>query len=156
MKKLVLIMVAVMGLAFAANAQNWIGVRGAFGSSTGAELSFQHGFNAHNRLELDLGWNTHKVHETQYGYYNLSAIYQWMGGIAENFGWFAGLGANAGYWNGYADDNIGLGFLAQIGLEYNFQAVPFQLTLDARPQWDVLGAASGFGYGVALGIRYRF
>ena len=137
MKKLVLIMVAVMGLAFAANAQNWIGVRGAFGSSTGAELSFQHGFNAHNRLELDLGWNTHKVQEA-------------------HFGWFAGLGANAGYWNGYADDNIGLGFLAQIGLEYNFQAVPFQLTLDARPQWDVLGAASGFGYGVALGIRYRF
>ena len=63
---------------------------------------------------------------------------------------------DAGFWNGYEESNLGLGFLAQAGLEYNFQAIPFQITLDARPQWDVLGAASGFGYGIALGIRYRF
>ena len=152
MKKVILIMVAVLGLGFAANAQNWIGSRGAFGSSSGAELSYQHGFNPNNRLELDLGWNTHN----HYSYFNLSAIYQWTGGIVENFGWFAGLGANAGLWSGYSESSIGLGFLAQAGLEYNFQAVPIQITLDARPQWDVLGAASGFGYGIALGIRYRF
>ena len=152
MKKVLLILLAVLGLAFAANAQNWIGIRGVFGSSSGAELSWQHGFNANNRLELDLGWNTHK----SYGYYNLSAVYQWTGGFTQNFGWFAGIGANAGFWNGYEESNLGLGFLAQAGLEYNFQAIPFQITLDARPQWDVLGAASGFGYGIALGIRYRF
>lgn len=152
MKKVLLILVAVIGLGFTANAQNWIGVRGAFGSSYGAELSFQHGFNANNRLELDLGWNRHST----YGYTNLSAIYQWMGTFVDNFGWFAGVGANAGLWSGYNNGSIGLGFLAQAGLEYNFQAVPFQITLDFRPQWDVLGAASGFGYAGALGIRYRF
>lgn len=152
MKKVMLLLVAVLGLSFAVNAQNWIGVRGAFGSSYGAELSWQHGFNANNRLELDLGWNTHE----HYGYYNVSAVYQWMGGLVENLGWFAGVGANAGFWDGYNDGNLGLGFLAQVGLEYNFQAVPFQITIDARPQWDVLGAASGFGYAGALGIRYRF
>ncbi len=152
MKKVMLLLVAVLGLTFAVNAQNWIGVRGAFGSSYGAELSFQHGFNAHNRLELDLGWNRHDT----YGYYNLSGVYQWMGGIANNFGWFAGIGANAGLWDGYNDGKFGLGFLAQAGLEYNFQAVPIQLTIDFRPQWDVLGAASGFGYAGAFGIRYRW
>lgn len=156
MKKVMLLLVAVFGLTFAVNAQNWIGVRGAFGSSAGAELSYQHGFNANNRLELDLGWNTHKVHDVAYGYYNLSAVYQWMGGIVDNLGWFAGIGANAGFWNGYNDGNFGLGFLAQAGLEYNFQAVPFQITLDFRPQWDVLGAATGFGYAGALGLRYRW
>ena len=156
MKKVLLVLIAVLGLGFAASAQNWIGVRGAFGSSSGAELSFQHGFNVNNRMELDLGWNTHRHDNVNYGYFNLSAIYQWMGGIAGNFGWFAGLGANAGFWNGYNDGKFGLGFLAQAGLEYNFQAVPFQITLDFRPQWDVLGAASGFGYAGALGIRYRF
>ena len=152
MKKFLLVLVAVFGLGLAANAQNWIGVRGAFGSSSGAELSFQHGFNANNRLELDLGWSKHQT----YGFFNLSAVYQWMGGIAGNLGWFAGVGANAGIWNGYSEGNFGLGFLAQAGLEYNFQAVPFQITLDFRPQWDVLGAASGFGYAGALGIRYRW
>jgi len=151
MKKVLLILVAVLGLTFTMNAQNWIGVRGAFGSSSGAELSWQHNLG-NNRMELDLGWNTHDHH----GYYNLSGIYQWTGDFAKNFGWFAGVGANVGYWDGYDHDNLGLGVLAQAGLEYNFQAVPFQITLDARPQWDVLGAASGFGYGVALGIRYRF
>ena len=156
MKKVFLILVAVLGLGFAANAQNWIGVRGAFGSSSGAELSWQHAMS-HNRLELDLGWNTHKnkVNNTYYGYYNLTGIYQWTGGISGNFGWFAGLGANLGYWNGYVDQNFGLGFLIQGGLEYNFN-IPLQITLDARPQWDVLGAASGFGYGIALGLRFRF
>ena len=156
MKKGLLILVAVLGLGFAANAQNWIGVRGVLGSSKGAELSFQHGLNANNRLELDLGWNIGKKHEDNYNYYNLSAVYQWMGGIVDNLGWFAGVGANVGIWSGYNDGNIGLGFLAQAGLEYNFQAAPFQITLDFRPQWDVLGAASGFGYAGALGIRYRF
>lgn len=152
MKKALLILVAIMGFAFAANAQNWIGVRGAFGSSYGAEVSWQHGFNPNNRLELDLGWNIH----SNYNYFNISGIYQWMGGIVGNLGWFAGVGANAGLWTGYAEGNFGLGFLAQAGLEYNFQAAPFQITLDFRPQWDVLGAASGFGYAGALGIRYRF
>ena len=150
-----LLLVAVFGLAFAANAQNWIGVRGAFGSSNRAELSWQHGFNANNRMEFDLGWATYKATDNHnYSYFNLTGIHQWTGGIVGNLGWFAGLGANVGFWNS-TDKSFGLGFLAQAGLEYNFN-IPIQLTLDARPQWDIIGAATGFGYGVALGIRYRF
>lgn len=151
MKKFFLALFAVIALAGAANAQNALGVRGAFGSNNGAELSFQLGMGS-NRLELDLGWAGHE-HDA---YYNLSGIYQWTGSISGNFGWFAGLGANIGWWNGPADNNLGLGFLVQAGLEYDFQAIPLQVTLDARPQWDVLGAHSGFGYGLALGLRYMF
>ena len=70
-----------------------------------------------------------------------------------------GIGANLGLYSGVNDpnykDGLGLGFVAQIGLEFNPSAIPFQFTLDARPQWDVIGH-SGFGYGLALGIRYRF
>lgn len=150
MKKVMFLLVAVFGLSFALNAQNWIGVRGVLGSSSGAELSWQHGLG-NNRMELDFGWATHDSH----GYYNLTGIYQWTGGIVNNLGWFAGVGANVGYWDGYDSKNLGLGVLAQAGLEYNFN-IPIQLTLDARPQWDIIGAASGFGYGVAFGIRYRF
>ena len=152
MKKFILVLVAVVALGFAGNAQNAIGVRGAFGNSTSAELSYLHGLGSANRLELDLGWHNFKDWGS---YINLTGIYQWNFNISGGLGWFAGLGANVGLYTGRNDNNIGLGFDAQIGLEYKFN-IPLQVSIDFRPQWDILGAGSGFGYGVALGIRYCF
>lgn len=154
MKKIVLVLVAVFSMGMA-NAQiQDLGVRGAFGSGAGAELSTMWGLGG-NRLELDLGW----VSGPHWGYANLTGVYQWTWALGSDFGWYAGLGANVGLYNGSNDehykDGLGLGFVAQIGLEFNPSAIPFQFTLDARPQWDVIGH-SGFGYGLALGIRYRF
>ena len=57
MKKLLLVLVAVMGLTFAANAQN-IGVRLGGGQGFGAELSYQQGLGGMNRLEADLGYHS--------------------------------------------------------------------------------------------------
>ncbi len=154
MKKVILTLVAILGLGFAVTAQtsNAIGVRGAFGDKYGAELSYQQALGSNNRLEMDLGW--YNAHD--YGdYINLTGIYQWVWNIQGGLNWYAGLGANVGLWTGQNDDNIGVGFDGQIGIEYDFD-IPFQISLDARPQWDVLGASSGFGYGAALGIRYRF
>lgn len=151
MKKVLFALVALFAFTTAVNAQNFIGVRGAFGSNHGGELSGQFGMGA-NRLELDLGWAGHD----DWAYYNLSGIYQWTGTITGDFGWYAGVGANVGFWNHPNDGGeFGLGVLLQGGLEYNFP-IPLQITLDVRPQWDFIGAASGFGYGLALGLRYRF
>lgn len=154
MKKVILLLVAVFSLGMAVNAQNAIGVRGAFGSGNGAEISYMHGLGA-NRLELDLGWYTYSDWG---GYVNLTGIYQWKGELGSNFGWYAGVGANIGFWMDKHgnDGNLGLGLDCQAGLEYNFQALPLQVTLDARPQWDFLGHSNGFGYLLALGLRYRF
>ena len=151
MKKIFLAIVAVFCMSTMVNAQNWIGVRGAFGSGYGAELSGQ-GRMGGNRLETDLGWAS----GTNWSYINLTGIYQWTGAIAGPFGWFAGVGANLGLYSGSnADYNgFGLGLAAQVGLELNL-SIPLQFTLDFRPQWDFIGH-SGFGYGGALGIRYRF
>lgn len=152
MKKILIAIVAILALNTMANAQiKDLGVRGAFGSGAGAELSAQWGMGS-NRLETDLGWVGHE----DWGYVNLSAIYQWTGTFIDNFGWFAGLGANLGLYNGSNKDydGFGLGFAAQAGLEYNFP-FPLQLTLDVRPNWGLVGH-SGFGWGLALGARYRF
>lgn len=152
MKKVLLLLVAMVTLATAANAQQAIGVRGAFGSGSGAELSYQTGMTG-NRLELDLGWRSYK----QWGsYINVTGVYQFLFDLPSNFALYAGVGANVGFYTDAHDDALGLGVVAQLGVQYAFQAVPFQISLDARPQWDVLGAASGFGYGLALGIRYTF
>lgn len=154
MKKIVLVLVAVFSMGMA-NAQiQDLGVRGAFGSGAGVELSTMWGLGG-NRLEADLGW----VSGPHWGYANLTGVYQWTWALGSDFGWYAGLGANVGLYNGSNDehykDGLGLGFVAQIGLEFNPSAIPFQFTLDARPQWNVIGH-SGFGYGLAFGIRYRF
>ena len=156
MKKIVLVLVAVFSMGMA-NAQiQDLGVRGAFGSGAGAELSTMWGLGG-NRLELDLGWTT--APNNNWSYINLTGVYQWTWALGSDFGWYAGIGANVGLYSGSNDehykDGLGLGFVAQIGLEFNPSAIPFQFTLDARPQWDVIGH-SGFGYGLALGIRYRF
>lgn len=152
MKKVFVLLFAVVALSFAGNAQNALGVRGAFGNSTAAELSYQHGLGSANRLELDLGWHNY---EKWGSYINLTGIYQWNFNITGGLGWYAGLGANVGLFTGRDENNFGVGFDAQIGLEYKF-AFPLQVSIDFRPQWDLLGAASGFGYGVALGLRYCF
>ena len=80
----------------AANAQiQDLGVRGAFGSGAGAELSAMWGLGG-NRLETDLGW----AGWDNANYINLTAIYQWTWQLGGDFGWFAGVGGNVGLWNG--------------------------------------------------------
>ncbi len=153
MKKVIILIAAIFAFGSAANAQiQDLGVRGAFGSGAGAELSAMWGLGG-NRLETDLGWAGWE-HAT---YINLTAVYQWTWELGGDFGWFAGVGGNVGLWSNTVDhDGIGLGVVGQIGLEFNPSAIPFQFTLDFRPQWDIIGYHSGFGYAGALGIRYRF
>ena len=157
MKKIIIAIVAVFAMSTAASAQiQDLGVRGAFGGGAGAELSAMWGLGG-NRLETDLGWAGDK----HWSYINLTGIYQWTWNLGGDFGWFAGVGANVGLYshdNNYVGndrDGLGLGVAAQIGLEFNPSAIPFQFTLDFRPSWGLIGY-SGFGYGGALGIRYRF
>ena len=72
MKKLFLVLVAVMGLTFAANAQdNAIGVRLGGGQGYNAEISFQKGLGV-SRLEFDLGYHNWE----NAGSFSLAALYQ--------------------------------------------------------------------------------
>ena len=157
MKKLVLILVAVMGMTFAANAQNnAIGLRFGGGSNYGAEVSYQTALGA-NRLELDLGTNLgSNLNLTDLSFFYLAGVYQWRGPITDWLGWFAGPGLNLGY---CINHGFGVAALVQGGVEFNPQAIPFQFSLDFRPQWDFIKregcAYNGFGWGWALGIRYR-
>ena len=151
MKKILLVLVAVMGLTFAANAQyngKAIGVRLGGGVGYGGEISYQMPVGA-NRAELDFGYSSGQ-------YLNFAGIYQWLGNISGDFGWFVGPGVNVGY---CINHGLGLALLAQGGVEWNPQGVPFQITLDVRPSFDFLMdkacAYNGFGYGFALGVRYK-
>ncbi|MBP5573900.1 MAG: hypothetical protein J6X40_07020 [Bacteroidales bacterium] len=153
MKKLLLVLIAVIGISFAANAQNAIGVRLGGGQGYNAELSFQKGLGA-SRLEFDLGWHNFE-HSSAF---SLAAIYQFHQGIAAvpNLGWFVGVGGKLDYWSALPSNNVGLGIVGQAGLDYQFQAVPLQLSLDIRPCFYLIPDTNFHWGDVALGIRYTF
>ena len=152
MKRIILILVAVVALGTSAMAQNNLGARLGVGYGVGAELSWQHGLGG-NRMEWDLGISSHD----KWGYANLTGIYQWTWNITGGLGWYAGVGANLSILTGDYS-GFGLGIDGQVGLEYNFN-IPLQLSLDFRPAWHLIGKDDyrGLGWGgLNLGIRYRF
>ena len=159
MKKLFIALVAVFAMSTMANAQiQTLGVRVGGGQGYGAELSAQWGFMG-QRLETDLGWNSGEHHTG----FSLAGVYQWTGEIGSGFGWYAGVGARVAFWSwesGYKDhdSDFALALVGQAGIEYNFDAIPFQLSLDIRPNfWLIPDVSDKFHWGdIALGIRYRF
>ena len=137
-----------------------LGVRFGGGQGYGAALSTMWGGGS-GRIEADLGWSSHGTENNHHNAVSLTGIYQWKGDIASGFGWFAGVGAHLGMWfwdgphNGH-DSDFALALAAQAGLEYNFKAVPIQLTLDIRPRFYVIPETDFHWGDIAFGIRYRF
>ena len=150
MKKVLLIMVAVLGLGFAASAQNNLGLR----LGSGAEISWQTALGTNNRLELDLGanglftWNA-------YRYFGVTGIYQWHWYLLDKFGWYVGPGAQVSLSQSEGSNYFNVALGGQIGLDYELP-IPLQLSLDWRPMWNFLGSAHNFDWGVCLGVRYMF
>ncbi len=159
MKKILIFTLAIFCMSYIMNAQvnpHAIGIRiGGNGDINGVELSYQHGFNDVNRLELDLGFGGNSHHSRFF----LAGIYHWDWNITEGLNWYVGPGAGIGYYDYDNSDgylNVAIG--GQIGMEYDFNSMdaPILLSLDVRPMWDFIGDNAGFGWGVALGVRYTW
>ena len=155
MKKTIIILVAVL-MGTMANAQiQDLGVRFGGLDDHGAELSAMWGLGG-NRLETDLGWST----GDHFNMFTLAGIYQWTGEIGSGFGWYAGFGARVAFWSYndgvYSDSDVYLALAGQAGVEYNFDAVPLQLSLDIRPGFWLIPQTNFYWGDIALGIRYRF
>ena len=149
MKKILAIAVALTAfMAVAAAQPRALGVR--FGSPSfnpgfGAELSYQHGLGTTNFIEFDLGWSTAGINGTASWDY---IIAEFGGG----FNFYAGPGANLGL----VGDYFFVGALAQVGLEYQFGTIPFNVSLDWRPTFYLIPETRFSPSGVALSLRYRF
>ena len=156
MNKLLLVLIAVIGLQFAANAQEKaIGLRFGYGT----EVSFQMPVGA-NRLEIDLG-RLETLLNTYYHYFTGAFSYQWTFPISavNGLGWYVGPCIGAGwYMSSYYTSGLTLGVGAIGGVDYKFAKIPLQLSVDFRPLYNVLNKSyySNFDYSTALGVRYCF
>jgi len=156
----------LLGLAFSAQAQdiskNALGLRLGDNDGFGGEISYQRGMGSNNRLEFDLGWRNSKDVDA----FKLVGLYQWIWNIDGGFNWYAGAGAGVGSWsynkNGFKDSGSFVLAAGDIGIEYNFQEAPIQLSLDFRPEFYLNNSGDNqfrendFGPDIALGIRYRW
>jgi hypothetical protein len=178
-KRFVYVAVTVVCLSFAANAEmspSAIGLRMGGGSLLGAEVNYQTALGA-NRLEIGASYSSES--QSAFGvnysthYFGAAAAYQWHWNIDGGFNWYAGPGAAAGFWSYSYSYNYNVsgvntrvnanenGFYVnvggQVGIEYNFNVsnVPLIISLDSRPMFGLLNSA-GFGWDIALGVRYTF
>jgi len=155
MKKIILSLIALVALTTAVRAQdNTFGVRLGYGAAFGTELSYQGFISDINRIELDLGARFGKtsgeiVYPTTA---SLAAIYQWHWFLVGGLGIYGGPGVQLTV----GSQSFGIGLGGQLGLDYQF-AAPFQLSLDFRPIYHLIGSYHmSFDPHVALGIRYAF
>ena len=120
MKRILILLVAALGISIAANAQSRaLGLRAGYGG----ELSYQHSFGS-NFAEFDLGWFSRG--------FDIVGIYDFV--IAGNgqVNLYAGPGAQLGFYNHYdGDARVNVGIAGQLGVEWN---IHFSLSdkLDGR------------------------
>ncbi|MFP4059043.1 MAG: hypothetical protein ACLFUC_01000 [Bacteroidales bacterium] len=78
--------------------------------------------------------------------------------------WYYGGGAHVGFYDGYkntpwlnsGESAVLLGVDGIIGIEYNIQEIPVNISLDWKPAINFTGGAGIFPDEIALSIRYTF
>lgn len=157
MKKIIFSLAILLGfssISFAQqNYKTAIGLRGGYGSG----LTVKHFIKTNHALEgiVNSYWGGGAV---------ITGLYEvHMGGIDEpGFAWYYGGGAHIGFWgNGVVnrfdntyngDATIGLDGI--IGIEYTFDEIPLNLSLDWKPSIDLIGYQKFWGNEFALSVRF--
>ena len=158
MKKFLLIAImAVAGVAYAAAQPRAIGGRLGYG----AEFSYEHQLGQ-NMISLEVGVPAFNGLEA-------ACTYDWIDPFGATvpwnekgeWHWYMGVGG-AVQWSWKATNAAFIGAAGRFGIEYDFW-FPLQLSLDFRPTLGVAftPGAAAFGYdvycgGLGLGIRYKF
>jgi len=166
MKRSILLPVLVLLLSihsYGQMADHVLGIRFGTGGGFGTEVTYQHSLTTSNRIELDLGLNSHHDHQPN-GTYNytswgLTGLYHWVYPLETNLNWYIGPGGKIGAWNypqGYEygyDNSFFLVAAGDIGIEYSFP-VGIQVALNARPEFGLINHNTTINIGIA--VRYQF
>lgn len=156
MKKLTFVLLIALFFGLKSNAQDYntgIGLRAGWGNG----LTIKHFISSNKALEgiLDSRWHglsltgLYEIHKQAFDTPRLN--------------WYYGIGAHIGFWDGdhYRDhdndsDYTVIGIDGIIGLEYNFEEIPFNLGIDWKPVINLTDSSGFYGDGGAISIRYIF
>ncbi len=162
MKKLIFTFALIACCIFAAQSQS--SYKSAIGLRFGVPLSvsYKHFISDPGAIEVFAGFRNYGAGAYNYGWFNVGALYQYHKPIpsVEGLKWYFGGGAAAYFWHydsGFSDagSNTSLAILGNLGLDYKFEGVPLNLSVDWVPAFFVNGYGSGFGAGYgALSARY--
>lgn len=156
MKKTILTAFFAITMIIAANAQDYntgIGVRG--GLSNG--LTIKHFIEGDRAIEGLLA--------NRWGGFNVTGLYEIHAQAFDTprLNWYYGFGGHIGFWDGdknpWFDDNNNytvIGIDGIIGLEYNIEEIPFNISLDWKPGINLIGYTGFWADEVALSVRFIF
>ncbi len=156
MRKTLLILLLTL-CASAAQAQindHAIGVRFGYGGG----ISYQHKFSKVNRGELNAQFGISDSYTTL----RLTGIYQWVFNMNDGFHFYVGPGVSAGSlsidnkYAGKGENGLFVSVGGQLGVDYVFDGIPLQLSLDVLPMISVVNNYDDIYLDPALGVRYVF
>jgi hypothetical protein len=156
MKKSIFIILLFIFMGLSLKAQDYktsLGLRAGFPYG----LTIKHFMNETNAVEGILASN--------YGGFIATALFEnehWTGKYP-GLNWYWGVGAHVGFWNAGANKYLKstysgsvIGVDGILGLEYTFDEIPLNISLDVLPSVNLIGSAGWGGVNGALSVRYVF
>lgn len=157
MKKTIFTMLCfllIFGLAKAQDYGTGVGIRGGFSQG----LTLKHFLDESDAVEGILAWNN--------GGFVITGLYEIHKPAFDTPGlnWYYGFGGHVGFWNNYSGsrwwgeggNHSLIGIDGILGIEYSFEEIPINLSLDWKPAINIIGHTGVWGDSGALSIRYIF
>ncbi|MFO7789928.1 MAG: hypothetical protein R6V32_05095 [Bacteroidales bacterium] len=156
MKKLGFTILLTLFAFSISNAQDYktgIGLRGGFASG----VTIKHFVTQKSALEA--------IVSTRWQGLQVTGLYEIHNRAfnVDRLNWYFGFGGHVGFWNGdnanwgdSGESYIVIGVDGILGLEYNFERVPFNLSIDWKPAFNLFGHTGFWADGGALSVRYIF
>ena len=156
MKKTLLILAITLSFNIAMNAQDYktsLGLRAGLPYG----LTVKHFLSEQNAFEGILA--------SRWGGFVVTGLFEnehWTGEYP-GLNWFWGFGAHLGFWDAGTNPNFNatytgsvLGLDGILGLEYTFDEIPLNLSIDILPTVNLIGYAGWGGINSAISVRYVF
>lgn len=155
MKRLIIVVIIVAGMAVSASAQDYrtaIGVRAGYP----AGITLKHFMSGKTAFE--------GLFTTRWGGLAVTGLFEAHAQAFDvgNLNWYYGFGAHVGffdanrnrYWGDDGRDYTVVGVDGILGIEYRFTEIPIVLGVDWKPSFDILGYTDFYGDGIALSVRF--
>lgn len=156
MKKTYVILILFFSVLITSNAQDY---KTALGLRAGLPVgvTIKHFLNETNAIEGILA--------SRWSGFVVTGLYEfeyWTGEYPA-LNWYWGAGAHVGFWNAGYNPRLDVTYTGPVigidgilGLEYTFDEIPLNLSLDILPSINLVGSTGWGGINGALSVRYVF